>query len=538
MKKYLLAGGLFLALGLAAVSCSDDEPDVPRIQVKNLTFTDIDGDAHKMGGTLSWELPDNTGGITGFAIYTSEDGSTKQTKLGESRPTSTYGTIVNGTDYAPYLMVVAKNSGGEALQGAVVAVTDSVILWEPAFTDTDKRVGRIGGELTWMEPLETDGIEAYVVYGSNDGQEREVRLGEAPFGTNRFDVEAGTGFYPYLVIVARTTTGEAPEALGNVSVHDTHTGFYVLHSGDWGSNNSTLASYTYDPVTYTPDVFAAVNGKGLGDTANDLVVYGSKRYVTVTESNVIYVLDSDGSILREIQPAEGGQPEKPRYAAPYEGKVYVSLYSGYVACIDTTSLQVERRIQVGAYPEQLTAAGGKLYVANSNYGTGTTVSVIDLRSFSRQDIEVTVNPTEIAADAAGNVYVISMGNYGAIPNTLQKIDPATNEVSVITNATEMAVGPDKVYLMYSQYDADWKQTISFFTYDPATGTVDRSSFITDGTSIAKPYKLSVFPTTGEIAITESDFRNTGTLYLFDAAGRLSRKIADTRALNPIKVCYY
>ena len=41
----------------------------------------------------------------------------------------------------------------------------------------------------------------------------------------------------------------------------------------------------------------------------------------------------------------------------------------------------------------------------------------------------------------GNVYVVSMGNYADIPNTVQKINTETYEVTSLTNcpnATEMA----------------------------------------------------------------------------------------------------
>lgn len=548
MKKFLLAGGLLIAWGLGVMSCSDDdEPGMPQVVVNGLTFADTDDEAQKIGGDLAWNLPETDAGITGFIIYGSEDGTARTTKIGETAASLSQYTVAAGTAYTPYLLVVTKNGAGEALAGASVAVRDSIlvppasVVSAPVFTDTDSRKDRIGGELSWTAPQQTGGIEAYRVYASPDGAERSVLLGEAALGTNRFEVPANTAFTPYLVIVAKNREGEAAEQ-AKVSVYDAYTGFYLLHSGKMYSNNSSLGLYTLDAANYRKDIFADANGKGLGDTANDMVLYGSKIYVAVSGSNLIYVLDREGNILKEIRPEEGGAPEKPRYAAPYGGKVYVSMYSGYVACVDTVSLEIEKRVKVGAYPEQLVAAGGKLYVTNSDYtgdGTGKTVSVIALPGFTREkDIEVVQNPTEIAADATGNVYVISMGNYGDILNTLQKIDPATGAVTTIANATKMAVGREKIYLMYSQYDADWNQTISYFTYDLAAGTVNNASFITDGTAIAKPYMLSANSTTGEVMVTESDYTNTGAAYLFNSNGRLIRKIADTQGLNPVKACFF
>lgn len=85
-----------------------------------------------------------------------------------------------------------------------------------------------------------------------------------------------------------------------------------------------------------------------------------------------------------------------RYIRFHDGKAYASSYVapvkfdqnarvGYVAEIDTTTLQVTRTVNVGYQPEELAIANNKVYVANSggymfpNYDR--TVSVIDLETF-------------------------------------------------------------------------------------------------------------------------------------------------------------
>ena len=61
---------------------------------------------------------------------------------------------------------------------------------------------------------------------------------------------------------------------------------------------------------------------------------------------------------------------------------------GYVAKIDTVSLQVVDECIVGYQPEEMAIVGNKLYVANSggyrvpNYDR--TVSVIDLKTFTEE----------------------------------------------------------------------------------------------------------------------------------------------------------
>lgn len=318
-------------------------------------------------------------------------------------------------------------------------------------------------------------------------------------------------------------------------------GAYVLNSGNKGSNNASLSFFDFKTKKVEADLFKKVNGRGLGDTANDMLVYGSKIYIAVYNSNVIEVTDLQGKSLQQITSV--GDPLQPRSFTCYNGKVYVSLYDGYVARLDTTSLSVETKVKVGRNPEQLAIVNNKLYVANSgglDYNTSVgydkTVSVIDLPTFKEKNkIEVVTNPVSLLADSQGDVYLISMGNYGDIPNTFQIIDSETDEVTTITetNATEFAAMGNKFYMIYSQYDVDWNQTISYISYDAINEKVISSNFITDGTTIKKPYKMGADTPTNYIFVTESDYTNSGDVYTFNPAGQLQFKFEV--GLNPVKV---
>lgn len=305
-------------------------------------------------------------------------------------------------------------------------------------------------------------------------------------------------------------------------------GIYVLNCGNMGGNNASLSLYEPATKEVHADIFKSVNARGLGDTANDMIVYGSKMYIAVYNSNVIEVTDLQAKSLKQVQ--SDGDPLLPRALAAYGGKVYVSLYDGYVACLDTASLTIEKKVQVGRNPEQLVVANQKLYVANSGglgydkpEGYDKTVSVIDLNSFTEtKKIEVVINPVNLVKDEQEDVYLVSMGNYGDVLNTFQRIDTQKDEAAVVesTNATEMASVGDKLYMLYSQYDANWNQTVSYITYDALNEKVLTEHFITDGTDVKKPYKLSVDKPTNHIYITESASTNNGDVYAFDAAGKL------------------
>ena len=69
------------------------------------------------------------------------------------------------------------------------------------------------------------------------------------------------------------------------------TGVYVLSEGKFNGNNTTLTYYNFNSGVATTDYFANVNGSGLGDTGNDLLLYGGKAYIVMNGSSYVEVID-------------------------------------------------------------------------------------------------------------------------------------------------------------------------------------------------------------------------------------------------------
>lgn len=557
MKKrnLLFVSALTVLMSVAFTGCKDDKDDVkptaPTEIVTDVTFTDKDVAEGKIGGTLSWNAPKEVANITKYIIYLSSDGKGRDTKLGEVAVGTNSFKVEEGTALNTYILVVASNAQGESEALASFKVVDvkpgipTSVVTDVAFTDEDLSVSKIAGKLTWKAPTSVSDITKYVVYLSADGNSRDIKLGEVAVGTESFDIAKGTDLKNYIMVVACNEQGEAAEA-AKVAVTDAKemfTGVYVLNSGKNGSNNGSISFLNTKDMKTDVDFFKTVNGRGLGDTANDMIVYGAKMYIAVYGSNVIEITDLRGKSLKQIK--SSGEALMPRNLVSYEGKVYVSLYDGRVACLDTTSLEVEKTVKVGRNPEQLVVANNKLYVANSGgldynspLGYDKTVSVIDIASFvETKKIEVVTNPVSLTTDSQGDVYLVSNGNYGDIPNTFQRIDSKTDEVSVITttNATEMVSTGDKLYIIHSQYDANWNQKISFISYDAINEKVISDNFITDGTVIAKPYKIGADASTGYVYVTNSDYKTNGDVYVFDGNGK--KLIQFEVGLNPMKVIY-
>jgi DNA-binding beta-propeller fold protein YncE len=420
-----------------------------------------------------------------------------------------------------------------------------------AFTDTDSGVQTIGGTLSWQLPSQEVNIDGYVIYLGHSNTSKDVKLGEVSKGTVSFAVPAGTAFNAYLLVVARNASGESTN-IASVAVIDLQPepepeaprtlGVFILNRGAYEANNASLSYYNLSEKLMIPNLYKSVNGKGLGDSAEQILIYGSKMYITVTTSNLLLVLDGTGTELKRIEPAGNNkEPLRPRRLAAYNGKVYVSYYYGHtVAALDTASLDIGKTVSVGRYPEALAVAGGKLYVANSggldfpNYGH--TVSVIDPESFTvEKAIEVALNPTRLTADSQGDVYVISMGNYADVPNTLQRIDAATGKVSSMGNGSIFSLVNDKLYVIHAQWG---NPEVSYKKYDALTETVESERFITGNTKFASISALGIDPIGGDIYIADAgDFVSTGTLYIFSPEGTL-KATEDTKGPDPGDILFH
>lgn len=187
---------------------------------------------------------------------------------------------------------------------------------------------------------------------------------------------------------------------------DATSGVYVVCSGNQSSKIDGSLTYfdLSSTPTLVPSAFKAANGRSLGLTANDGVVYGSKLYIVVDAENTVEVVDArTQKSFKQLKTTELlGEKEgfTPRHIVARDGKIYVDTYGGYVAVIDTVNYALVTRYQVGSYPEGMAFIGDTLFVANSNYGMGdASLSAIELTTGKVTEIrhDDINNPTSLAA---------------------------------------------------------------------------------------------------------------------------------------------
>lgn len=147
-------------------------------------------------------------------------------------------------------------------------------------------------------------------------------------------------------------------------------GFFLLNEGNMGNNKATLDYFDYETGVYTKNIYAERNPgvvKELGDVGNDLQIYGSRLYAVINCSNFVEVMDVNTAKHIGVFSIPNC-----RYIA-FKGKyAYVSSYAGpvvesdpnyrlgYIAKVDTATLEIIGTCDVGYQPEEMVVAGDKL----------------------------------------------------------------------------------------------------------------------------------------------------------------------------------
>jgi len=304
-------------------------------------------------------------------------------------------------------------------------------------------------------------------------------------------------------------------------------GVFILNQGSYGGNDSGISYYDFKTGTTTFDI---TNGK-LGDTGQDMMIYGSKLYVSVYGSSVIAVIDLLSlETLKNIDMTDGNQPRGPRSLTFYNGKIYVSTHDGNVVRIDTTALAVEAVAKVGSNPEGIAAVNGKLYVANTNGldfpNFDNTLSVVDITTFTEtKKITVGLNPNGVMADAYGDIYLSYKGNYGDIPGGMQKIDTKTDvvtDLSGVSSNQNFTIVDDILYYFDVAYNLDGTTNCTYGRYNVKTEQKVPGEIISDGTKINTAYAIGVDPDNKDVYISDTNYFTPDIVYIFSSTGVLKK----------------
>lgn len=313
----------------------------------------------------------------------------------------------------------------------------------------------------------------------------------------------------------------------------TRNGAYVLNQGQYyNAIPGELGFFDLSNNSFESQAFYKANGRYLGDTPQCGVQYGSKIYIGVSESSTIEVVDA--ATLKSISqirlnPETTGM--QPRSMVSYNGNVYISMFDGWVARLDTTSLQINSRVKVGPNPEEMALHNGLLYVPNSdgmNYPNpyGETASVVDPGSMTVvRTISVPLNPRAFMS-IGGRLFLLSMGDYGEVKGGLYEIThldySVYDIVSPIAPATMAA--PDKANNRLVIFNAPFQKPFSAKFYNLSDNKLSDwniSEMVVPG-GLAVDSKGNIFTTT---------YKMNGTLIGYDLPSDLLIYTSDLKLVD-------
>lgn len=336
---------------------------------------------------------------------------------------------------------------------------------------------------------------------------------------------------------------------------------YILNEGGMGMNNSSIDFYDFADGTYVTDAFPAANpdvALGLGDTGNDLAVYGGKLWAVMNGSDLVEVMDA--STMEHIRAIDVPACRDIAFSGSY---AYVTSWAGNVSDdgdrtgmvyrIDINSLSIAGTVEVGYQPEDIAVLDGKIYVANSGGmtdGYDNRLSIIDEESFSlERTVEIAANICDIAPDAYGRLWISSPGDYYSIHSGIYVYDIASGTVlkpesgvalqsgagSVLqesgSNILPEWINDIRVSSMYSTgshlwvlgNENEWDYTAGagkycLYTIDCQALTMTRTELSRTGAeSISNPYGIWVSPDEKTIAITDAaSYTEPGYILFLDA----------------------
>ena len=345
---------------------------------------------------------------------------------------------------------------------------------------------------------------------------------------------------------------ETPETPPAVQPTRGERGMYVVNQGNSYAPTAVDGSISYfsfeEGGTNVSDLFYAANNQSLGDTPQRAVLYGSKMYVPVFASNLLWVLDAQ--TLRIVAQVTTASPEAVCGAGGY---VFVANNDGHVTRVDTTSYAASAPLAVGPNPADVVAVGDSVYVSVSDgynsangYADGFRVAVVDARQMVKtRDITVGMNPGKMATDAYGNVFVVCMGNYGLLtPNVspeVWKIDAADGRATAFCPGSIIATNSqnrtsrdvmreDVLYVInYSTNYTTYETTYTSAAYHTTSGEELTTQLLPADQLPPAPIAMDVNPADGCLYVctdkSGAAYAEPGSVMVYTANGTYVRTYA-------------
>ena len=305
---------------------------------------------------------------------------------------------------------------------------------------------------------------------------------------------------------------------------------FILNEGNFGKNNSKLFYFDWSaPTEIVQDLFNTQNGKGLGDTGNDIEVVDNNRIVVaVNVSNYVCLLDGYGIEKARISFEDYKNLGQVRSVEEEDGIIYAVSYGGYVSRIKINGykLQYMDSLKVGDRPEDIAEEDGKLYITlQGTDWKDNRLAIVNSDFKTINYATIMQNPVKIYEED-GKMFIRGFGATYNYPWGIY--DPKTGKYSEKGAASCMGIGDDIVYLAYSEIVwKPFKATTTLSAYNTETGKVDNTFFkkFPKPLSTSMVYSISSNPYNGNVYVATTDRVTESVFYVFDKRGNFLRQFS-------------
>ncbi|MBO5703356.1 MAG: hypothetical protein J6R91_02110 [Bacteroidaceae bacterium] len=277
--------------------------------------------------------------------------------------------------------------------------------------------------------------------------------------------------------------------------------------------------------TVQNNVFAAANNQvSLGATPQAATQADGKIYVPVFESNVVWVMDA-----KTLKAEHMLMVNAPQSVSVEAGKIFVCGNDGYVNVYDVDTYESLKRIEVGPNPCNLVVVGDALYVSISDgynyptYENGFRLATINTKTLEKaNDIDVEINPGQIAVSQQGDLYVVCRGDYATISSKVLKVDPKQGQYTYVCEGSYITVSNDKLLVINSVTDwTTYENITTYHAYNTETNELTDENLLKSEVLPAMPNAIQT-DSNGDIFIPSNasayDYTSPGYVYHYTSAG--------------------
>ncbi|MCQ2076021.1 MAG: hypothetical protein MJZ20_03160 [Bacteroidaceae bacterium] len=264
------------------------------------------------------------------------------------------------------------------------------------------------------------------------------------------------------------------------------TGMYVVNEGNFYAGiDGSLSYLDYASNNLSNKVFQQINGKSLGGTPDDGIIFKNMLVIPATDEKIVWFIDAQTfKIIEQLSLSF-----QPRYVTAGMDCVYISTYNGRVISYNPDTKETKTSDVIGACLEDIVFLNDFIYVCNSfnpDYTYNTNVVKLKASDLSKvADINVVCNPTQIETD--GNVvYVLSSGDYYNITPIIQLID-ANDNVKKICSGCSFTIGNGMLFYYVASDALNLSSGISYKALNLTTA--EEYEFI-DGKDIEYPDRIA------------------------------------------------